>query len=97
MNSNKFIVAFGAALAIAGTVTVDGNVSFHDAVLIIEAFLGSLGVYGVANGPKSTASGLVDRGGNPVARDQGQGSVALICIVIVAVLVALLLFRALAN
>jgi hypothetical protein len=95
MNANKFIVAFGAALAIAGTVTVDGNVSFHDAVLIVEAFLGSLGVYSVANAPKTGVSGLVDRGGNPVARDPGQGTVGLFCVVVVAVLVAVLLLRAL--
>lgn len=50
--ANKFYVALMAAFGIAGSVTIDGNISLHDWVLITEAFVGALGVYQVSNAPK---------------------------------------------
>lgn len=45
----KFFVAVGAALGVAGTALADQVVTGPEGVAIALAFLGALGVYGVAN------------------------------------------------
>ena len=48
-NVRKFLVAIGAAVGVAATALVDGAVDTSEAIAIVLAFLGALGVYQVKN------------------------------------------------
>lgn len=48
----KFLVALGAAVTVAISVSADGTVDTNDVWAIVLAALGSLGVYRVPNTPK---------------------------------------------
>lgn len=49
--ANKFLVALVTALATAATLTVDGNLSLRDGILIAQALVGALAVYQISNTP----------------------------------------------
>lgn len=49
---NKAIAAVAAALAVAASVTSDGNLSLSDVIAILSAAVGALTVYAVPNKPK---------------------------------------------
>lgn len=49
---NKFVAAIAAALAVAASVTSDGNLSTSDIIAILSAAVGALTVYAVPNKPK---------------------------------------------
>lgn len=48
---SKFFAAIGTAITVAVTVTADGDITIHDALLIVEAFVGALAVWAVKNTP----------------------------------------------
>jgi len=48
----KFVVALGAACATAAGVLADGEFSTADALAVVAAFIGALGVYLVPNTPQ---------------------------------------------
>ena len=48
-NVRKFLVAVGAAVGVAATALADGAVDTSEAIAIVLAFLGALGVYQVKN------------------------------------------------
>ncbi len=50
----KFLVALAAAIAVAISVTADGDVSINDVFAMAGSFVGSLGVGLVPNVPKPT-------------------------------------------
>ncbi len=47
----KFIVAVGAACAVAATALEDGDVTTPEGIVIALAFLGAAGVYRIPNEP----------------------------------------------
>ncbi len=51
---SKFIVALAAGLAVAVSVTTDGDVSVNDVFAILSAAAGALAVYAVPNRPKNS-------------------------------------------
>ena len=48
----KFWTALSAALAVAVTVTADGSLTLNDAITILAAGVGAVGVYFVPNTPR---------------------------------------------
>jgi hypothetical protein len=94
---NKFYVALGGLVAVFVGVIEDGNVSNKEWGALAIAAYTAIGVWFVSNPEVPADSGLVDKTGHAAPRDPGDASVATICVVIVAVLLALLLWRALAN
>lgn len=53
IDSNKFWIAVSAACGVATSVAADGHVSLPDALAIVSAFAGALGVWKVSNSPKA--------------------------------------------
>ena len=51
---NKFIIALAAGLAVAVSVTTDGDVTVNDVFAILSAAAGALAVYAVPNRPKNS-------------------------------------------
>lgn len=51
---NKFIVALAAGLAVAVSVTTDGDVSINDVFAILSAAVGAVAVFAVPNRPKDS-------------------------------------------
>lgn len=47
----KAIVAVGVALGQLATVTADGDLTTNEAIVVVLAFLGALGVYQATNTP----------------------------------------------
>ena len=46
---NKFLVAMSAALAVAVSVTADGELSANDILAIVSSAIGAVSVYAVRN------------------------------------------------
>jgi hypothetical protein len=85
---NKFYVALGGLVAVFVGAIEDGHVTNKEWGALAIALYTAVGVWFVSNPEVPEDSGLVDK---------GEATVSTICVVIVAVLVALLLWRAISR
>ena len=81
----KFYTAIAAALAVALSVTTDGNLSLHDWMAILSAGVGAAGVYAI---PNDSRPPLDVR--HPAGRDRGAVDGILIVLVVFALAIGYL-------